>query len=139
MSIREYAPEDYEEVISLWINCGLITSSEKASGDQLSAVSLKNRGLFLVCENDEKRIIGSVFGAWDGWRGWIYKLAVAHGSRRRGLGTRLVEELAHRLREAGANIIRAYIEEENAASLALFTKCGFESMEGFVIVTQGRQ
>ncbi len=139
MSIREYTLEDYDQVISLWLNCGLITSAEKASSEQLSTVSLRNRGLFLVCEDVEKRVIGSVFGAWDGWRGWIYKLAVAPESRRRGLGTRLVEELARRLRDAGASIVRAYIEEGNEASLALFTKCGFESMVGFVIVTQGRQ
>ncbi len=78
-------------------------------------------------------------GAWDGWRGWIYKLAVAEEYRRKRVGTQLLNEVTRRLRGRGATIIRAYVEAQNTASLALFKKHGYQRMDGFVIVTQGRQ
>ncbi len=143
--IREFRQEDYNEVISLWLSCGLIKSTKSATKEQLFAVSARNKGLFLVCEADgeasEARIIGTVVGTWDGWRAWIYKLAVTEEFRKKGIGTELVKEVSKRLREntGPGTIVRAYIERENEASLALFKKLGFERMDEFVIVTQGRQ
>ncbi len=97
------------------------------------------KGTFLLRKKDSKGIIGTVMGAWDGWRGWIYKLAVAEEHRRQGIGTQLLTEVMSRLRWEGATIIRAYVENNNAASLLLFTKHGYQRMDGFVIVTHGRQ
>ena len=36
-------------------------------------------------------IVGSIIGGWDGWRGNIYRLAVAPEARRAGLARRLVD------------------------------------------------
>ncbi len=137
MSIQDYTPEDYAPVIELWVACGLIKSAGQATRDQLAAFSEK--GTFLLWNDDSGRIIGTVMGAWDGWRGWIYKLAVAEAHRRKGVGTQLLKEVTRRLRGRGATIIRAYVESQNTASLALFKKQGYQFMEDFVIVTQGRQ
>ena len=138
MKIREYSSEDYEQVVSLWLECKLIERKSSATHEQLSAFSSRNRGLFLVCESNAK-VIGSVMGAWDGWRGWIYKLAVSEAFRRSGVGAKLVCEVTQRLRQAGAGIVRAYVEKQNNASLALFAGRGFERMDDFVLVTLGRQ
>lgn len=125
MKIREYSSGDYEQVVSLWLECKLIEKSSIATHEQLSAFSSRNRGLFLVFESDTK-VIGSVMGAWDGWRGWIYKLAVSEAFRRKGVGAKLVSEVTQRLRQAGAGIVRAYVEKQNNASLALLAGRGFE-------------
>lgn len=137
MTIRDYAQDDYNQVIELWIECGLIERHLQVTQMQLSA--FQNNGILLVYTDDAQKVIGTVMGAWDGWRGWVYKLAVAEEYRRRGIGTELLNEVAARLREVGAGIIRAYIEKENEASLSLFRKRGFAAMDGFVIVTKGRQ
>ena len=137
MSIQEYTPRDYDEVVWLWISCGLIKSENQATKQQLSA--FLHRGIFLISKDEAGRIIGSVMGGWDGWRGWIYKLAVAHEERRKGIATQLLSEIASRLHDVGATITRAYIENQNEASLSLFSKLGYTRMDGFLIVTQGRQ
>src|SRR6266849_5287173 len=115
MAIHEYTARDYDEVIKLWISCGLIKSDSQATKQQLSA--FLERGIFLLSKDDRGRIIGTVMGGWDGWRGWIYKLAVAEEERRKGVATQLLNEIDSRLHNAGATITRAYIENRNEASL----------------------
>ncbi len=137
MSIQEYTPRDYDEVIKLWISCWLIKSDTQATKQQLSA--FLERGIFLISKGDAGRIIGTVMGGWAGWRGWIYKLAVAEEERRKGIASKLLNEIAGRLHNAGATITRAYIENQNDAALSLFNKLSYERMDGFLIMTQGRQ
>jgi len=137
MNIQKYTPKDYDSVIKLWINCRLIKSAKQATKEQLSAFCY--RGTFLIYKDESEGTIGTVMGAWDGWRGWIYKLAVAEQHRRKGIGTALLNEITSRLREVGATIIRTYIENNNTGSLSLFKKHGYQQMENFVILTQGRQ
>src|SRR2546426_5100770 len=106
--IREFRLSDYDRVVSLWLECNLIQSKESLSIEMLRVETERNPRLFLVCEDSGGRIVGSVVGAWDGWRGWIYKLAVTKDYRRGGLASRLVEEVTGRLRQSGAQIIRGY-------------------------------
>ena len=137
--IREFMLSDYEQVVSLWLECELIRHKQSISKEMLQVKSQRDLQLFLVCEDSKGRLIGTVMGAWDGWRGWIYKLAVAKDHRRDGLGSRLVAEATRRLRESGATIVRAYVEKDNGASLFLFGKLGFSVMDDVVLVTLGRQ
>lgn len=137
MIIQDFKPKDYDPVIELWINCGLIKSAKQVTREQLTTFC--ERGTFLIYKEESTRIIGTIMGAWDGWRGWIYKLAVAEDHRRSGIGTQLLSQVTSRLHGAGATIIRAYVENNNKASLALFKKQGYLQMDDFVIVTQGRQ
>jgi ribosomal protein S18 acetylase RimI-like enzyme len=138
-NIREFRLTDYDQVASLLLECGLAHGKESLSKQMLQVESERNPKLFLVCEDSSGEIVGTVMGAWDGWRGWIYKLAVTTQRRRSGLGSRLVDEVVARLRASGVRIVRAYINKENAASLSLFAKMGFDRMDEFVLVTLGRQ
>jgi ribosomal protein S18 acetylase RimI-like enzyme len=63
---------------------------------------------------EEEAIAGSVIAAWDGWRGTIYRLAVAPSHRRRGLGTELVSTAVKRLRAVGAVRLQAIVVETEA-------------------------
>ena len=56
----------------------------------------------------------SVIGGWDGWRGNIYRLAVAPEARRVGLARRLVQEAERVLRAKGARRISALVERHEA-------------------------
>ncbi len=62
--------------------------------------------LFLVAAV-EGRLVGSVIGGWDNWRGHIYRLAVHPEFRRRGLARKLTEEIERRLQARGARRIYA--------------------------------
>ena len=70
--------------------------------------------LFLLAV-EEKQIVGSVIGGWDGWRASMARLAVARGHRRRGVAQRLVAEIERRLRRLGARRISCIVLSGNRA------------------------
>ena len=72
-----------EAILALW--------KETKSGpsitdtpDHLRMVTQEAPDLFLLAEVDG-RLVGSILGGWDNWRGHIYRLAVHPEFRRRGL------------------------------------------------------
>jgi len=67
----------------------------------------------LLVATIEGQIVGSVIGGWDGWRGNIYRLAVAPEHRRRGIARRLVVEITKELFARGATRISALVEQEH--------------------------
>ena len=67
-----------------------------------------------VAERNGK-IVGSVFGGWDGWRGHIYRLVVDPAERRGGLGRRLVEEAERALVARGARRLSITVAETTIA------------------------
>ena len=75
--------DDIAGVLALWRDAAEPTSTDSA--DALAGLLRRDPGALIVAEADG-RIVGSVIAGWDGWRGSIYRLAVAPDHRRRGLG-----------------------------------------------------
>lgn len=123
MKVRTFSIEDYPEVRGLWIAAGL----EIRPGDERRGVQLKlerDADLFLVAE-EEGEIVGTVMGAWDGRRGWIYHLGVRPDHHRMGIATRLVRELEVRMRKKGIPKVNALIYPWNDVSISFFTSAGY--------------
>jgi ribosomal protein S18 acetylase RimI-like enzyme len=123
LKVREFKIDDYEEVAKLWMDSGLgfrLGDDEDSVKTKLS----RDPDLFLVAE-EGGRIVGSAMGAWDGRRGWIYHLCVLPGSRRKGVATRLVDELEDRMRRKGVLKVNGLIYSWNRASLSFFSKKGY--------------
>ena len=89
VAIRPCRAEECEAVLTLWRRAGAIPSPTDTLEELLRLVRSEHGDGFLVAVQ-EGAIVGSVIGAWDGWRGNIYRLAVAPEARRRGLARRLV-------------------------------------------------
>jgi GNAT superfamily N-acetyltransferase len=73
----------------------------------LARLARRNPGLVLVAA-DGSKVVGSALGAWDGRRGWIYHVVTAPGYRRRGIATRLVDQIESALASLGcpkANVV----------------------------------
>lgn len=81
--------------------------------------------LFVVAELDGK-IVGSVMGAWDGRRGWLYHVGVLPEHQRTGVATRLVREVERRMRAKGIIKVNAIIYKWNRRSLAFFRRSGYD-------------
>ena len=132
MRIREFQLDDYEKVVELWKESGIILRP----GDEFDGVKLKlqrDPDLFLVAENDQ-RILGVVLGAWDGRRGWINHLAVRSGERRSGIGKALISELERRLVKKGALKVNAQIYKSNNQSLAFFKALNYDVHSDLIMV-----
>jgi len=103
-AIREAHAEEVDEILALWKAAGS-GPSVTDTPDHLRMLTAEMPNLFLVAESDG-RLVGSVIGGWDHWRGHIYRLAVHPDHRRRGLAHRLITEIEARLRAKGA--VRIY-------------------------------
>src|SRR5690348_11237963 len=93
--IRAFSMEDYEQVADLWKVSGL----EVRPGDDRAAIERKlqrDPELFLIVECGQT-VIGSMMGAFDGRRGWIYHPAVHPSYRCQEIGRNLMLEVEQRL------------------------------------------
>jgi ribosomal protein S18 acetylase RimI-like enzyme len=108
---RECTSDDCPEVLALW-KAADATPSLTDTLDELQRLVREDHAIFLVATDASGRIVGSVIGGWDGWRGNIYRLAVAPETRRHGIAAALVREVSERLeREKGARRITALVEK----------------------------
>jgi ribosomal protein S18 acetylase RimI-like enzyme len=106
IDIRPAGPGDIPAVLSLWLDAAAPTSTDDVDG--LGALLERDPGALLVAERSG-RIVGTVIAAWDGWRGSVYRMAVAPERRREGLGRRLLDEAENRLRLVGARRMHAIV------------------------------
>jgi ribosomal protein S18 acetylase RimI-like enzyme len=122
--IRDLTLADAESVRSLWAAAGL-KPSRSDTYEAIEKVATRNPGLVLVAEGREGHILGTVTGADDGRRGWVYRLAVHPGLRRSGLGRRLVAELEQRLRARGCEKLNLLVERDNPDAIAFWRHLGY--------------
>jgi len=118
--IRPVLAEDLPAVLSFWKEAGVTPPSVTDSIEGLTLLLQQPAALLLVATIDDK-IVGSVIGGWDGWRGNIYRLAVAPPHRRKGIARRLVREISTALFERGAPRISALVEHEHPWALEFWS------------------
>ena len=116
MELRSARRADGPAVLSLWRD----SEAHPSSTDDLESLErlfMEHPGALIVAEEDGV-VVGSVIAGWDGWRGSIYRLAVAPSHRRHGLGGRLVTEAEARLASLGAVRLAAIVlgSDEQATS-----------------------
>jgi ribosomal protein S18 acetylase RimI-like enzyme len=70
----------------------------------------------LLVAEDRGVIVGTLVATWDGWRGNMYRLAVAPARRRRGIARALVRRGEERLRGKGARRITALVASDDVAA-----------------------
>jgi ribosomal protein S18 acetylase RimI-like enzyme len=118
IAIRPVRDDELSAVLRLWQDAGVTPPSATDSIEGLTALTKAPGGILLVAAIDDRddrddRIIGSVIGGWDGWRGNIYRLAVAREYRRTGIARRLVAEISKELFARGATKLSALVEHEH--------------------------
>src|SRR2546422_7858499 len=119
VAIRACRAEECEAVLTLWWCAGAIPSPTDTLEELLRLVRSEHGDGFLVAVRDGM-LIGSVIGGWDGWRGNIYRLAVAPEARRRGLARRLVREAERVLWRKGARRLSALVGRHETQAVAFW-------------------
>jgi ribosomal protein S18 acetylase RimI-like enzyme len=122
--IRPADMGDAPGVLSLWHEA----DAEPTHTDNLASIATlisHDPGALIVAE-DTRRIVGSIIAGWDGWRGSVYRLAVAPDSRRRGLGNRLLEAAEDRLAALGAQRLQATVVETDERATGFWRASGWE-------------
>jgi ribosomal protein S18 acetylase RimI-like enzyme len=105
--------------------------AEPTSTDSAEAVALllaRDPGALILAEADGE-IVGSVVAGWDGWRGSVYRLAVAEGHRRTGLGTALLRAAESRLAALGARRMHAIVMGSSPLAVGFWEASDWEHQE----------
>jgi ribosomal protein S18 acetylase RimI-like enzyme len=130
LSIRDCRLEDVEAVLELWRQANTTPSVTDTANDLRRAV-VASPACVLVAEG-KGRVIGSIIGTFDGWRGNIYRLAVHPGCRRRGIARALVAEVEKRLRQQGAKRITALVERDHPWATGFWEAVGYRADDRIV-------
>src|SRR6266540_1071211 len=99
-TIRPARSDEVEQVLAVWREAEA-TPSATDNREEILKLLAEPAAVLLVAEA-EGRLVGTVIGGWDGWRGNIYRLAVLPAYRRRGIARALVGEAERRLSSMGA-------------------------------------
>jgi ribosomal protein S18 acetylase RimI-like enzyme len=121
--IRELRTVDGDALRALWREVGF-----GALGDDdrsLARLARRNPGLVLVAA-EGSRVVGSALGAWDGRRGWIYHVATAPSHRRRGIATRLVDQVEAALVSLGCPKANVIIRPDSDGGVEFWAARGYE-------------
>jgi len=132
--IRKFTMKDYKEIAGLWQKEGLAEKNESPKEVFIEQQKVA-KDLFLVYEID-KKVVGTVIGGWDGWRAWIYRIAVDPEYQRKGIASKLIAEVTRRLSAKGGKKFRALIVSDNAVSKALFKSLGFSIHENILMAAK---
>ncbi|HEX3980762.1 MAG TPA: GNAT family N-acetyltransferase, partial [Acidimicrobiales bacterium] len=122
--IRTGGRTDVLPVLRLWTAAGAQPShTDNVAG--LEALLAHDPDALMVAE-DGPAVVGSVIAAWDGWRGSIYRLAVAPSHRRTGLAGRLLRRGEERLSDIGALRLQAVVVGTDAPATGFWGASGWE-------------
>ena len=118
IEIRPCRLEECAAVLATWARAGAIPSPTDTL-EELNDLVREHADALLVAIR-QGSIVGSIIGGWDGWRGNIYRLAVAPEARRAGLARRLVDAAERMLVSKGARRISALVERHEAHAVGFW-------------------
>jgi ribosomal protein S18 acetylase RimI-like enzyme len=122
VEIRPARLDEVEAVRELW---GGSRSAHAVTEDTPERVArAAEAGAVLVALADGA-VVGALVAGFDGWRGNMYRLAVADAWRRRGIARRLVEAGHERLRAVGAPRVTALVAFDDSAARSFWEAAGY--------------
>ena len=114
MQIRLATPDDHETIAALWLESRLPT----VDLEEWDSLIASPNAMVLLAE-DEGALSGAVVASFDGWRAYIYHIAVVPGRRQTGVATTLMREAEARLQALQARIRPHFLFNSLNAVLSL--------------------
>ena len=130
-SIRPGDARDREPVDRLWESAGM----NRVSDLEWKAITGNGAARLLVCE-EQGMVIGAAVTAFDGWRAYVYHVAISPDFRSKGVARAVMAEAEENLRRQGAARVYVEVNGENTAGIALCTACGFEPEGDIALVKE---
>jgi ribosomal protein S18 acetylase RimI-like enzyme len=135
VEIRSGEQGDIGTVLALWQAADAEpTHTDDEAG--LATLLAHDHGALLVAE-ENGRVVGSIIAGWDGWRGSIYRLVVATGHRRSGVGRALLAAAEHRLEERGGRRLQAIVVASDAQATGYWRASGWVEQSDRVRFVKG--
>ena len=123
IEFRPATLDDVDRVFRLWQESG--ASMGPSDGvEQLRRVVANPAAVLLLAVVDDE-IVGTLLGAFDGWRGNMYRLVVHPSRRRQGIARQLVRQVEHIFAERGVRRITVLIEVDRPWAMEFWTAVGY--------------
>jgi len=123
MQLRDATAEDAETILALW-KAADATPSVTDSVEAIRRVVGRPEVAFLVAIEDGA-VVGSIIGAFDGWRGNIYRLATHPAHRRGGVARAMLAAVEEMLIGWGARRINALVENTHPDAVGFWNAAGY--------------
>lgn len=123
-TIRAFVQADADAVAALWEEAFPNGPSRNAPRAIIERKTARDPGLFFVADADGA-VVGAVVAGYDGYRGWLYHLAVAGSHRRQGIATALIEHAVASLTALGCVKVNLQVRRGNEAVSALYAALGW--------------
>lgn len=72
------------------------------------------------------RMVGSVLAGQDGWRGYLYHMAVKPDYREKGIASQLVNVAVDKLRQQGISKVHCLVKKDNLVGQQFWEACSFQ-------------
>lgn len=130
MLIRDYSPEDYIQVETLWKETKIYTLER---GDTPNIILRCNKvgGKFLVMEDPlDSSVAGTAWMSYDGRRVFLHHFAIRPTLQGRGFGRKLALEALAFARERNCPM-KMEVHRDNEAAIKLYKSLGFQVFEDY--------
>jgi len=125
MKIRTYQLKDENQLINLWIECGLVVPWNDPKKDIQRKIN-DSPDLFFIGEI-EGEIVASCMAAYDGHRGWIYFLAVKPEYQNRGYAKSILKQAEEALLNIGCPKIELMVRHSNDKVVTFYEHAGYKN------------
>jgi ribosomal protein S18 acetylase RimI-like enzyme len=128
--VRTLGLEDYDRLMALWQRADLHSLRPRGRDSREALARQLESGVQTILGLEvDGRLVGAIVATHDSRKGWINRLVIEPGFRRRGYALRLIQAAEGVLRDQGMRVIAALVEGDNAPSLALFERAGYVELE----------
>ena len=132
MIIRPATATDRSSVIALWETVFPDDPPHNAPPKVFDAKLAVQDDMLLVAVEDGA-VVGTTMAGYDGFRGWLHKVAVSPQHQGRGLATALVRHAIRTLRSAGCIKVNLQIRATNLEVREFYESLGFEIEDNLIM------
>ena len=130
LHIRPYEDSDYDQVVALWGDCGLLRPWNDPAKDiglcRRTASSELWVGVFGENESTTM-LVATIMTGSDGHRGWLYYLAVDQKFQRNGFARAMVRYAENWLAGQGVRKVELMIRDDNNPVRTFYERVGYET------------
>jgi ribosomal protein S18 acetylase RimI-like enzyme len=122
--------EDHSKLIKLWQLAGNIEVRQTDTAEALARFLSKNPTCNYAAYAGT-RLVGAVLAGHDGWRGYLYHMAVKPDYRGRNIGAKLVNAAVSALKKEGVPKVHCLVKRDNLIAQQFWEACGFTLRDEF--------
>lgn len=125
IQLRALTESDYPKLLKLWQSSEWIDVRHTDSPEALTHFLRRNPGCSFAAYAGT-RLVGAVLAGHDGWRGYLYHMAVKPDYRERGIGANLVNNAVAAIKRDGIPKVHCLVKRNNLIAQQFWEACGFE-------------